>query len=219
VLSSALPPPAASASVFERRAGVKRWPLLRALQCGLELAEALRYCHDGAISGFKVLHRDLKPDNIGFRPDGTVVLFDFGLAKLWKVDPELPADSRQLTGQTGSARYMAPEVALSQRYGASAEVYSFAVILWQLASHQRPYGGLSLDAFKTRVVEGGVRPPLQRSWPQPLATLISECWDQDPARRPTFTEVCPRLQAILDGLTPPGSAGSGTPRGGRPRTA
>lgn len=56
-LSTTLPKAPDQGSIFERRAAVKRWPLVRALQVGLELAEALRYCHDDAVPGFRLLVR------------------------------------------------------------------------------------------------------------------------------------------------------------------
>ena len=66
-----LPPPSAGASPSERRAAVKRWPPLRGLRYGLELAMALRYLHDEAFheEGYRVLHRDIKPTNIGLVDD------------------------------------------------------------------------------------------------------------------------------------------------------
>ena len=80
------------------------------------------------------------------------MLFDFGLAKLWQTSCDEPADApRQLTGQTGSARYMAPEVARSRPYGTSAEVYSFGILLWQLASHERPFAGMDMQRHARQV--------------------------------------------------------------------
>ena len=70
LLSAALPKSADGLPYWERRRQTGKWPLARALQCGLELAEALRYCHDEAVPGFRLMHRDLKPDNIGFLADG-----------------------------------------------------------------------------------------------------------------------------------------------------
>ena len=67
----------AQVSFWVRRRSVKAWPLQRALQCGIELAEALRYIHNEyPIPGFQLLHRDLKPDNMGFRADGSLVRHD-----------------------------------------------------------------------------------------------------------------------------------------------
>ena len=92
---------------------VARWPLSRSLHCAVQLARALKYCHDDAFPGYRILHRDVKPNNIGFihSPDDPdhLVLFDFGLASLWekKGDPT-DTDARDLSGETGSLCYMAP---------------------------------------------------------------------------------------------------------------
>lgn len=113
-------------------AGVEHSPRPRPPTMPLDFlpsAQALRYCHDEAVPGFRLMHRDLKPDNIGFLDDGRLVLFDFGLgpgvpsnsepafkpfdrttlgalaATLWKMQPGEPRHAvRKLTGQTGSAR-------------------------------------------------------------------------------------------------------------------
>ena len=102
--------------MWKRLPQCKAWPLSRALDCAVQLASALAYCHDEAFAGYRVLHRDVKPPNIGFKPDGQLVLFDFGLATLWVRGDDVANDDapRKLTGETGSLRYMAPEVADSQ---------------------------------------------------------------------------------------------------------
>jgi len=107
ILLKTLPKPAGQVSVWVRRRSVKQWPLQRALQCGIELAEALRYLHNEAMPGFQLLHRDIKPDNMGFRADGSLALFDFGLSKLVRIKAGITA--HKLTGETGAPRYMAPE--------------------------------------------------------------------------------------------------------------
>lgn len=219
-LSTSLPRSADQVACWTRRAEVRRWPLSRALQVGLELAEALRYCHDDAVPGFRVLHRDLKPDNMGLLADGKLVLFDFGLAKLWKIEPnEPPHAARMLTGQTGSARYMAPEVAASRPYGAPAEVYSFAIILWQLLAHEKPFAGFDMSAFKKLVVEQHHRPSIKKGWPPQLGALLKECWHKEPTLRPSMREVCRRLREIMavhTGVVPgvPGRIRTSPSRGG-----
>mmetsp|Transcript_78542 Transcript_78542/g.235439 ORF Transcript_78542/g.235439 Transcript_78542/m.235439 type:complete len:145 (-) Transcript_78542:89-523(-) len=114
------------------------------------------------------------------------------------------AEPRNLTGQTGSTRYMSPEVALSQPYGAEADVFSFATILWQIIAHQRPFSGMNVAAFEERVAKGGERPPPNSRWPTTLKQLLAECWQADPAERPAFSQLVPRLEAILQEVTPEG---------------
>ena len=127
ILSSILPAAADAVPVWVRRREKRRWPLARGLRYGRQLALALAHCHDTAFPGFRVLHRDVKPKNIGVTSDDTLVLFDFGLASVWRIDVQAGCEeSRPLTGQTGSLRYMAPEVALSRPYSHKAEGESVA---------------------------------------------------------------------------------------------
>ena len=153
VLSAELPKLDDSVPIWTRQAQVKKWPLTRALRTGLELAEALHYCHTevatSVFPGCRILHRDLKPNNIGFLPDGRLALFDFGLAKLWRIsaDDLDGSETRLFTGNTGSLRYMAPEVALSKPYSHKAEVFAFATVLWEMASHERPYSEYDVKGF------------------------------------------------------------------------
>jgi len=202
LLSAELPKAVGTVPVWTRRAQVKRWPLSRALKYGIELAEALHYCHCQARTDHRVLHRDIKPNNIGFLSDGRLVLFDFGLAKLWRVDEDDEA-SRKLTGQTGSLRYMAPEVALSQPYNHKAEIFSWSTVLWQMCSHEVPYSTFDVETFMERVCKGGVRPRMKKEWPAELQELFSDCWRPLHATRPDLAELLPVLkrlhQAALQG--------------------
>jgi len=141
-LDADLPPPPERVTPWKYRALLAKWPMQRALDVGVQVARALLYCHEDWMPGYRVLHRDIKPSNIGFTHSGRVVLFDFGLCRLWARDPpgEDDEDSlRTLTGMTGSLRYMAPEVALSARYNHKAEVFSFISLLFELLAHQKPF--------------------------------------------------------------------------------
>ena len=71
---SALLPSGAEVGFFARQREARKWPLARGLSVGLQLAEALRYCHDEFMPGYRLLHRDLKPANVGIMPDGRAVL-------------------------------------------------------------------------------------------------------------------------------------------------
>ncbi|EOD36573.1 hypothetical protein EMIHUDRAFT_471530, partial [Emiliania huxleyi CCMP1516] len=90
-----------------------------------------------AKAGYRILHRDIKPGNIGLAAGGRVVLADFGLLKLWKRGGEAEDTPRALTGMTGALRYMAPE----------AEVFSFTSLLYQLLAHQKPFAWMNAEQF------------------------------------------------------------------------
>lgn len=102
-----------------------------------------------------------------------------------------------MSGETGSLRYMAPEVADGLPYNFTADVYSFGIILWELNASKKPYEGLNRELFYERIVHGGERPPLGRKWPSELTSLMSECWDADMHNRPKFRDVVSRLDALL----------------------
>ena len=111
-----------------------------------------------------IIHRDIKPDNIGFASDGCLKLLDFGLCTLVKKGKSKD-DAYKMTGNTGSLRYMAPEVVLRKAYNSSVDVYSFGILLWQMARDQVPFKGLTKEQFVKEVVLGGLRPKIDKSWP------------------------------------------------------
>ena len=105
-----------------------------------------------------------------------------------------------MTGNTGSLRYMAPEVALRQIYSEKVDVYSFGIMLWQMATDTIPFQGLSRDDFMTKVVRGGERPPIPYLWPSLLKNLVRSCWSTDSKTRPSFESILLTLQKILKEL-------------------
>ena len=86
----------------------KNFAYVDVLKCARSIAAAMQYCHEEAVPGSLILHRDLKPDNIGFTIDGTVKVMDFGLARLMENVDHKSDEVYQMSGETGSLRYMAP---------------------------------------------------------------------------------------------------------------
>jgi serine/threonine protein kinase len=107
-------------------------------------------------------------------------------------------DVYKMSGETGSLRYMAPEVADALPYNYSADVYSFGIILWELNAGKKPFDGLNRELFYERIVHGGERPHLSRKWPQELKDMMAECWDADMHNRPKFRDILDRIQALLE---------------------
>eukprot|EP00752_Nemacystus_decipiens_P014627 g13025.t1 len=173
---------------------VRRWqqnwqfPTKKAIDSALQLASALSYLHGRAVEGSFVVHRDLKPENIAFSSDGRLKLFDFGLAKIVRRRAGRLSQRYEMTGETGSTRYMCPEVAMQLPYNEKADVYSFGLILWEMLSLRRPFEGLNRKEFVQSVIKGGRRPPLQQEWSGALRELMRRCWDEDMDTRPGEVE-------------------------------
>merc|ERR1719491_1894282 len=100
-----------------------------------------------------IIHRDLKPANLLVDFNGTLKITDFGLAKI-RANPEQDEVFR-MTGETGSYRFMAPEVFRHEGYCQTVDVYSYAMIFYYLLRSTPPWAGLSgLDAVKKAAVDG-----------------------------------------------------------------
>ncbi len=162
-----------------------------------DIADALDFLNTSLYPGATVIHRDLKPDNIGFTVSGQLKLFDFGLCTCVKSRQELH-DTYHMTGNTGSLRYMAPEVASKLPYNEKADVHSFGIMLWQMARDRVPFKGMSREQFMQSVVLHGDRPKLDKSWPKPFSDLLLSCWHPDHNMRPSFKQLSDTLQSLLD---------------------
>eukprot|EP00981_Chlorochromonas_danica_P004483 scaffold905_cov153-Ochromonas_danica.AAC.1 len=160
------------------------------------MAEALEYLHSKCHPGATIIHRDLKPDNVGFTVDGKLKLFDFGLVTTVKARSN-PNDAYEMTGQTGSLRYMAPEVVLRRPYSEKVDVYSFAIMLWQMARDRVPFKSYDKEEFLKSVVMANERPKLHKSWPPGFSELLAQCWEADPALRPCFGMIVKELNKLL----------------------
>jgi len=176
---------------FDPTGKKKKNLILQKLLVAYNVSSSMAYLHN-----FRIMHRDLKPDNIGFNMRGQLQLFDFGLAK------KLPGNENyKLTGGTGTIRYMAPEVINNSLYGLSADVWSFGVVLWQImSSGSVPYNNFSVQLYKKMVVNNGYRLALDPSWSCSCSDLISRCWSGPSCDRPTFEEIKKLLQSDLENL-------------------
>jgi serine/threonine protein kinase len=175
--------------------------LCERLQICLDICETLQYLHN-----LNVIYRDLKAENLGFDADGNVKLFDFGLAKELKDDLKSNNGKYKLSGKTGSAVYMAPEVAKCWNYNNKVDVYSFGVLLWEMTALKQAY------MLQTKNAQGEINLPMSDWWPDELQGLIKNCCSYFANARPDFEVVKKELKGIMETLRKEGSVVSG-PRG------
>lgn len=174
------------------RLGVKP-KLITLVQGWMDVSEGLRHIHS-----LGIMHRDLKSENVlvstastdaDLSPmDETLKLIDFGVAKR-------VVDSADHTAETGSYRWMAPEVIRHERYDKSCDIYSLAMLFYETLTFSLPFPSLSPVQAALSVATGANRPPLP---PLPIAVerLIQECWDQCSENRPTIEDVVETLCTV-----------------------
>lgn len=167
--------------VRDLRGAKKKELWIDRLMVSYDICMALKYLHDNSI-----VYRDLKPDNIGFDVRGDVKIFDFGLAKEMRPEDLVNDDLYDMSGNTGSLRYMAPEVARRLPYNHTVDVYSFSILLWQICSLEQPFANYDVQKHSDLVVHGNDRPTLDKNWSPELCTLMELGWSADIFERPDF---------------------------------
>jgi len=122
-----------------------------------------------------------------------------GLAKeVSGLDPD-DHGTYELTGSTGTPRYMPPEVALHKNYGNGVDVYCLAITMYEVLSLKTPFADVPSNLFHSLVYEKGVRPIAESTWPNGLISLMESMWRTDPTRRPSAQTVATDLSGMLRG--------------------
>ncbi len=167
--------------------------LLTTAECALrmlQVSSGMAYMH--AMTP-PLIHRDLKSHNILIRSDGErLKISDFGLARL------STASVGNMTAETGSYRWMAPEVMRHEPYGPKCDVYSFAILSWEMCTYRVPFPSQTPVQVAMGVATGTLRPEIPEHISGHLAALIRRCWSYNPEERPTFTELKEEIIAILE---------------------
>jgi len=155
-----------------------------------QLAAGMNHLHK---SRPPIIHRDLKPANLLIDFSGTLKIADFGLAKIRPNPEQNEVEAFQMTGETGSYRFMAPEVFRHEEYSETVDVYSYAMIFYYMLRSIPPWSGLSGVDAATKAAVDGERPLIPRDVDERISTLLKRCWDENPKGRPSFDEIITSL--------------------------
>ncbi len=165
-------------------------PLDEALPLARQIAFALEAAHDAGI-----IHRDLKPANIKVRPDGTTKVLDFGLARSFGSDattsasslansPTLTARATELGMVLGTAAYMSPEQAKGRVVDRRADVWAFGVVLYEMLTGRRAFGGDDVTEVMAAVIRDTPDPnALPAGTPLGVRRLLRRCLEKDARKR------------------------------------
>jgi len=161
--------------MIDRQGGLKEDAAVRIIT---QVAQALHYAHQN-----KVVHRDVKPDNILIRTDGMVKLADFGLAKDYDDDRGL---TRTLSG-LGTPHFMAPEQYRdAKNVDTRGDIYSLGATLYAAVTGRVPFDGCASLVALSKKVKGDIPSAreLVPSLSERVDAAIRRAMDPDPARRP-----------------------------------
>ncbi|KQJ94770.1 hypothetical protein BRADI_3g13060v3 [Brachypodium distachyon] len=163
------------------------------LRIAISISKGMEYLHRN-----NIIHRDLKTANVLKGYGQVLKIADFGVSRIG-------SQEGQMTAETGTYRWMAPEIIDHKPYDHKADVFSFAIVLWELITLKVPYDDMTplQAALGVRQIPSGTHPGLSK--------LIRQCWDEDPEIRPAFGEIITQLEDMLQQVPVE------TPKGGHHR--
>lgn len=159
-----------------------------ALNISVQIANGLSVAHEN-----RIIHRDIKPQNIMISRDGKVKVADFGIAKV--------ADSTTVTtNAAGSVHYISPEQARGGYSDAKSDIYSLGITMYEMLTGEVPFDGETNVAVALLHIQGEMIPPRQINpeIPKSFEKIILKCTQKKPERRySTAKELIADLKKVL----------------------
>jgi len=177
----------------------------------LSLITRLRMAKDAALglcwlhsANPAIIHRDVKTSNFLVDEHNHVKVCDFGLSQLKPRGAHLIDANRHARG---TPLWMSPEVLLGREFDEKADIYSFALVLWQIVTRKDLFPEYdNIRTYVHAVTAQGVRPPLPKDVPRIVTDLLQDAWNADPSKRPPLAEIVARLDSAVQEVAIPDDA-------------
>jgi predicted ATPase/tRNA A-37 threonylcarbamoyl transferase component Bud32 len=178
--------------------GGKSLPLAEILDVSTQIVGALCAAHEAHL-----VHRDIKPENVMIRPDGIVKVLDFGLAKTVEQPPgDADAATRMPTEAgiiLGTANYMSPEQARSERVDARTDIFSFGCVLYEMLTGRKAFTGETINHTIVAILEKEPPPLSQfvKDFPVEIERIVEKCLKKNAKERyPSAKDLLTDLKAL-----------------------
>lgn len=169
--------------LFEYISNSKNLDIFHLHQISLEVAYALQYLHS-----YKIIHRDIKLENVLMDKNGHVKLGDFGFATV-KLDDE------KFDHFCGTPQFVAPEIIIANDFSYKSDMYAFSILTYEIYFNRDPYPNESDEDIYKRVL-ANKRPPIPSTCPDEITKLIRFCWMHKPEDRYGATQAVEVLEKL-----------------------
>jgi NIMA (never in mitosis gene a)-related kinase len=142
-----------------------------------QICLALKHIHDK-----KIIHRDLKSQNIFLTKKGLVKIGDFGVAK------NLQNTWKKASTMIGTPYYLSPEIVLNKPYSFESDIWSLGVLLYEMMALKMPFDAISLPMLTLKIMKGEYPPP-PKIYSEDLRKLVSSLLNVNPQKRPNINQV------------------------------
>jgi NIMA (never in mitosis gene a)-related kinase len=142
-----------------------------------QICLSLKHIHDT-----KILHRDLKSQNVFLTKNGMVKLGDFGIAKC------LDFTLQQVKTIVGTPYYLSPEIVMNKPYSFKSDIWSLGVILYELMALKLPFDATNLPLLSLKIIKGVFNPP-PNTFSKDLRNLVTILLTVDSSKRPSINEI------------------------------
>src|SRR5271154_5318235 len=152
----------------------------------LDISTGLDHLHNS-----NLIHQDFHPGNLVSNADNYLLITDLGLCK--------PASQNSQSDIYGVMPYVAPEVLRKQPYTKAADIYSFGMIMYFVATGKQPFANCAHDQNLTLRICNGIKPEINKlEAPKCYIDLMKKCWDSNPKNRPNVNEIKKLIKIFYD---------------------